>query len=69
MGSRLGRVGVSTDKRVLKTIKALAERLYLAQVLDPTLYKDRLHGGKPQAKKTILKAAMATALVSRAMAR
>jgi hypothetical protein len=50
VGSRLGRGGASTDKRVLKTIKALAERLYLVQVLDPSLYKDRLHGGKPQAK-------------------
>ncbi len=39
------------DKRVLETIKGLTERLYLAQVVDPSLYKDRVHnGGKPQAK-------------------
>jgi hypothetical protein len=37
------------DKRVLPTIKTLCERLYLAQVIDPSLYKDRMHGGKPQA--------------------
>jgi hypothetical protein len=38
------------DKRVLKTIEELTRRLYLAQVLDPALYKDRMHGGEPQAK-------------------
>lgn len=38
------------DERVLPTIQVLCERLYLAQVLDPELYKDRMHGGKPQAK-------------------
>jgi hypothetical protein len=37
------------DERVLKTIKTLTQRLYLAQVLDPALYKDRMHGGQPQA--------------------
>lgn len=37
------------DKRVLPTIKTLAQRLYLAQVADPALYADRMHGGKPQA--------------------
>ncbi len=39
----------SGDKRVLKTIKGLAERLYLSQVIDPSLYKDRMHGGVNQA--------------------
>lgn len=38
------------DKRVLETIEELCKRLYLAQVIDPALYKDRMHGGKPQAK-------------------
>ena len=38
------------DKRVLKTIEELGERLYLAQVHRSRLYKDRMHGGKPQAK-------------------
>ena len=38
------------DKRVLKTIEELTRRLYLAQVLDPALYTDRMHGGQPQAK-------------------
>ena len=38
------------DKSVLKTIEELTRRLYLAQVLDPSLYKDRMHGGQPQAK-------------------
>ena len=37
------------DERVLPTIKELTRRLCLAQVLDPELYKDRMHGGKPQA--------------------
>jgi len=38
------------DKRVLKTIEELTRRLYLAQVRDPALYKDRMHGGQPQAE-------------------
>lgn len=38
------------DERVLKTIEGLCERLYLSQVIDPELYKDRMHGGQPQAK-------------------
>lgn len=38
------------DKRVLKTIETLTKRLDLAQVVDPALYKDRMHGGKPQAE-------------------
>jgi hypothetical protein len=38
------------DERVLPTIKELTRRLYLAQVVDPDLYKDRMHGGKPQAE-------------------
>jgi len=38
------------DKSVLKTIERLAARLYEAEVTDPELYKDRMHGGKPQAK-------------------
>jgi hypothetical protein len=37
------------DRRVLGTIQELTRRLYLAQVLDPALYKDRMHGGQPQA--------------------
>ncbi len=37
------------DERVLPTIRTLTERLYLAQVLDPELYLDRMHGGRPQA--------------------
>ena len=37
------------DKRVLQTIEELTKRLYLAQVVDPSLYKDRMHGGQPQA--------------------
>ena len=37
------------DERVLPAIRTLIERLYLAQVLDPELYKDRMHGGQPQA--------------------
>ncbi|MBT8036375.1 MAG: hypothetical protein KJO21_02405 [Verrucomicrobiae bacterium] len=40
----------SGDKRVLDTIKKLTERLYLSQVIDPTRYKDHMHGGRPQAK-------------------
>lgn len=40
----------SGDKRVLKTIKGLCERLYLSQVIDPSLYKDRMHGGVNQAE-------------------
>jgi len=38
------------DKSFLKTIKLLVERLYAGQVQDPALYKDRMHGGRPQAK-------------------
>lgn len=38
------------DKSVLKTIKLLADRMYEAQVKDPALYKDRMHGGQPQGK-------------------
>lgn len=38
------------DKRVLDTIRKLTERLYLSQVIDPELYKDSMHGGKPQAR-------------------
>jgi hypothetical protein len=38
------------DKSVLKTIKLLAARLYDGQVMDPELYKDRMHGGRPQAR-------------------
>jgi len=38
------------DKSVLKTIESLVARLYDAQVRDPALYKDRIHGGKPQGK-------------------
>lgn len=37
------------DKRVLKTIEENCKQLYLSQVIDPTLYKDRMHGGQPQA--------------------
>ena len=42
------------DERVLPTIKTLIERLYLAQVLDPDLYKDRMHGGRPQAANYLM---------------
>ncbi|MFZ9937419.1 MAG: DUF6288 domain-containing protein [Luteolibacter sp.] len=38
------------DRRVLPTIEENCKRLYLAQVIDPALYKDAMHGGKPQAK-------------------
>jgi hypothetical protein len=38
------------DKRVLPTIEEDCKRLYLSQVIDPDLYKDAMHGGKPQAK-------------------
>jgi len=38
------------DKTVLGTIKSLVERLYDAQVRDPQIYKDRIHGGRPQGK-------------------
>jgi len=38
------------DKSVLRTIKLLVDRLYDAQVMDPAMYKDRLHGGRPQGK-------------------
>ena len=38
------------DKSVLKTIKLLVDRLYDAQVMDPAMYRDRLHGGRPQGK-------------------
>jgi hypothetical protein len=37
------------DKRVLPTIEENCKRLYLSQVIDPDLYKDRMHGGQPQA--------------------
>ena len=37
------------DKRVLPTIEENCRRLYLSQVIDPELYKDAMHGGKPQA--------------------
>ncbi len=37
------------DKRVLPTIEDDCKRLYLSQVIDPELYKDRMHGGQPQA--------------------
>ena len=40
----------TNDKSVLKTIKSLVQRLYDAQVRDPGLYRDRVHGGRPQAK-------------------
>lgn len=40
----------SGDKRVLETIRQLCERLYLSQVIDPGDYKDRTHGGQPQAR-------------------
>jgi hypothetical protein len=38
------------DKSVLPTIEEDCNRLYLAQVIDPELYKDAMHGGQPQAK-------------------
>jgi len=38
------------DKKFLPTIKQLADRLYEGQVRDPALYKDRIHGGRPQGK-------------------
>ncbi|KPK84240.1 MAG: hypothetical protein AMJ81_06165 [Phycisphaerae bacterium SM23_33] len=38
------------DKSAAKTIKALVDRLYEGQVRDPAMYKDRIHGGKPQGK-------------------
>jgi len=38
------------DKSAVKTIKALVDRLYEGQVRDPAMYKDRIHGGKPQGK-------------------
>jgi len=44
----------SGDKRVLPTIEENCKRLYLSQVLDPSLYKDAMHGGKPQAKNFLL---------------
>lgn len=37
------------DKRVIPTIEENCKRLYLSQVIDPELYKDAMHGGKPQA--------------------
>lgn len=40
----------TNDKSVLKTIKSLVQILYDAQVRDTELYKDRMHGGRPQAK-------------------
>jgi len=41
------------DKSVLKTIKSLVRRLYEAQVTDPAVYKDRMHGGRPQGRNFI----------------
>ena len=38
------------DKSVLRTIESLANRLDEAQVMDPAMYADRVHGGKPQGK-------------------
>jgi len=38
------------DKRVLKTIESLVKRLYEGQVTDPAIYKDRIHGGRPQGR-------------------
>lgn len=37
------------DPRVLPTLQELCKRLYQSQVIDPDLYKDRMHGGQPQA--------------------
>ncbi len=37
------------DKRVLPTIEENCKQLYLSQVIDPELYKDRIHSGQPQA--------------------
>jgi hypothetical protein len=42
------------DKRVIPTIEEDCKRLYKSQVLDPSLYKDAMHGGKPQAKNFLL---------------
>jgi hypothetical protein len=42
------------DKRVIPTIEENCKRLYKSQVLDPSLYKDAMHSGKPQAKNFIL---------------
>ena len=42
------------DKRVIPTIEENCKRLYKSQVLDPSLYKDAMHGGKPQAKNFLL---------------
>ena len=36
------------DKSVLGTIQLLVARLYEAQVMDPAMYKDRMHSGQPQ---------------------
>ena len=38
------------DKSVLGTIELLVKRLYEAQVTDPAMYKDRIHGGRPQGR-------------------
>lgn len=38
------------DKRVLPTLEENCKRLYLSQVIDPELYKDAMHGGRPQAR-------------------
>jgi hypothetical protein len=38
------------DKSVLRTIELLVKRLYEAQVVDPAIYKDRMHSGRPQAR-------------------
>ncbi len=37
------------DERVIPTIQELTRRLHLAQVVNPELYKDRMHGGRSQA--------------------
>ena len=38
------------DKSVLKPIEGLVKRLYEGQVVDPVLYKDRIHSGRPEGK-------------------
>ena len=38
------------DKSVLRTIQLLVNRLYEAQVRNPAMYEDRMHGGRPQGK-------------------
>jgi hypothetical protein len=51
------------DKRVLPTIEENCKRLYLSQVIDPELYKDR-HARRPAAGRTSSRAATATAPAS-----